>query len=426
MNAMSTRFIPIVGCLVFCFSFHGAVSQDWKTLGPDELFQQARTIALAGSGEESREMLQFILDSHPEYEDARILLARTYAWDGDRTVARAELKKVLETNPDSQDGLSALIDIEIWDGKLEIALQTAERALGAYPTSEEFLYKKASIQHSQAKPAEARHTLDELLKVNPSHSRALSLLSVIKASQKIYTISGSYAIDMFSRTYNPAHYGSIQFSRRNSWGTAILRGNYANRFSTTGMQYEIDLYPKINSGVYAYLNYGYSRSPIFPGNRAGAEVFTRVHKGVELSAGSRFLSLGSRSNIFTYTGSLGINFKNNWVAIRPYITPDKIAKTTYSIFVSFKKYWQNSENYLAVDLGGGFSPDERRFQSGAGFTSDNIYILRAQRGSITLQRSIAPTLLIIASAGAIRQELIFETGSYMYIVNTSVGIRKKF
>jgi YaiO family outer membrane protein len=202
--------------------------------------------------------------------------------------------------------------------------------------------------------------------------------------------------------------------------------NYANRFNTNGLQSEIDLYPKITDGVYAYLNYGYSGSSIFPMNRAGAELFSRLPKGMEISAGARYMNVRSTSNIFIYTGSFGIYFKNCWVSFRPYIIPDRIARTTYSASVSFKKFWQNPDNYLGLNIGGGFSPDERRFQSGKGFTTDNIYILQSQRASITLQRAIRPTLLIIASAEAIRQELVFDTGSYMYIISTSVGIRKKF
>jgi YaiO family outer membrane protein len=161
-------------------------------------------------------------------------------------------------------------------------------------------------------------------------------------------------------------------------------------------------------------------------NRAGVELFSRLPKGMEISAGARYMNVRSTSNIFIYTGSFGIYFKNCWVSFRPYIIPDRIARTTYSASVSFKKFWQNPDNYLGLNIGGGFSPDERRFQSGKGFTTDNIYILQSQRASITLQRAIRPTLLIIASAEVIRQELVFDTGSYMYIISTSVGIRKKF
>jgi YaiO family outer membrane protein len=301
-----------------------------------------------------------------------------------------------------------------------------DNALETYPTFEDFLYKKASILNDLKNPAESKAILTVLLNIDPSHQQGLSLLNSIELQGKIYSIGGTYALDMFSRTYNPAHYASIQLSRQNSWGSSIVRFNYANRFNTSGLQSEIDLYPHIANGVYAYLNYGYSNNSIFPTHRAGAEIYSKLPKSMEISGGVRSLNFSSTSNVYIYTGSLGIYFKNYWLSLRPYITPDKNVGTSYSAAVSLRRYWQNSENYLEFNVGAGFSPDERRFQSGTGFTGDNIYILQSQRFNITLQRSLKPTLLILASAGVTRQELIFDTGNYVYITNLSIGLRKKF
>lgn len=415
----------ITWCLVYFISIHLVMGQHWKNLSTDELFRKARAEAFNGNRDESRKMLKYILEKSPDYEDVRILLARTYAWDGDRNAARTELNKVLEVNPKSKDGLNALADVEIWDEKYDAALMVVNNALSYYPTFEDFLYKKSSILYELKQPEESKEVLTTLLNINPAHQKGLDLSKSIELQGKIYTVGATYALDVFSRTFSPAHYGSIQLSRQNAWGSSIVRLNYANRFNSSGLQYEIDLYPRISNGVYAYLNYGYSSSSIFPVHRAGAEIFSKLPKRLELSGGVRYLNFGSVNTVYIYTGSLGVYFKNYWLSVRPYITPDKKTGTSYSTTLSFRKYWQDSENYIGLNIGAGFSPDERRFQSGNGFTGDNIYVLKSQRFGVMLQRSLSPTFLILASAGITRQEVILDTGSYLYMTNVSIGFRKK-
>src|SRR5512133_430264 len=58
---------------------------------------------------------------------------------------------------------------------------------------------------------------------------------------------------------------TVDYSHKfQNFGSVILRVNQASRFGTDGAQYEIDMYPKIRKGLYAYLNFGVSRSDLFP------------------------------------------------------------------------------------------------------------------------------------------------------------------
>jgi YaiO family outer membrane protein len=399
--------------------------QDWKALGVDELFQHARETAFAGKREEARAMLTTILERSPDYIDVRVFLARTYAWDGMRAQARKELQTVLAQSPQHEDAFNALVDVEMWDDQFAHGLTVVNTALSYYPNSEDLLYKKASILNSLNKPDEAEIVLNQLLTINPSHEKGISLLNDLRKARMKYTAGVSYDLDLFSRTFSPAHALSAQLARANRWGSSIIRLNYAHRFSSNGIQPEIDLYPRIADGIYAYLNYGYSESDLFPQHRVGAELFTKLPASLEASAGVRYLYFGSTSKVTIYTGSLGWYYKSYWFSLRPYITPGEPG-TSFSTNLTVRRYFSDADNYIGVTGGYGFSPDDRRIQSAAGLSSDGIYILKSQRLALAWQKTLKRNLILNTSLGAVHQELSFDQGKYVWITNIVVGIRKRF
>jgi YaiO family outer membrane protein len=399
--------------------------QDWKALGADELFQRARETAFAGKREEARAMLLTILERSPDYADVRIFLARTYAWDGMRAQARKELQAVLAQSPQHEDAFNALVDVEMWDDQFAHGLTVVNTALSYYPNSEDLLYKKASILNSLSKPDEAEIVLNQLFTINPSHEKGISLLNDLRKARMKYTAGVSYDLDLFSRTFSPAHAVSAQLARANQWGSSIIRLNYAHRFSSNGIQPEIDLYPRIADGIYAYLNYGYSESDLFPQHRVGAELFTKLPASLEASAGIRYLYFGSTSKVTIYTGSLGWYYKSYWFSLRPYITPGEPG-TSFSTNLTVRRYFSDADNYIGITGGYGFSPDDRRIQSAAGLSPDGIYILKSQRLALAWQKTLRRNLILNTSLGAVHQELSFDQGKYVWITNIVAGIRKRF
>jgi YaiO family outer membrane protein len=422
------KFIAYVLLFVLSISMPlGIHAQDlWKSKSADEIFELARKQAINGNREQARVMLLYVLDTSRDYHDARILLGRTYGWDGRRDEARKEFKLVLAKKNNHEDALNALIDVEIWDDQNEQAFILVELALKSYPSSEDFLFKRARILSNTKKEDEAMVTLNQLLHINPTHEQGLGLLKSLKTQRLKYTAGISYSLDAFSRTFDPAHYAAAQIGRTNNWGTSILRFNYANRFETNGFQPEVDLYPKIIKGVYAYLNFGYSSTDLFPEYRGGAEIFTKLPKSLEASAGLRYLFFDSNTKVTIFTGSIGWYFKSYWISVRPFITPDKETGTSFSTNVFLRKYFSGTDDFLGLSAGMGFSPDERRFQSGAGFTSDGIYTLKSQRLGLMWSKTLSHNFLITTSLDFQRQELIFDEGNYVVISSLGLGLRKRF
>lgn len=412
------------GLFVFLLSL-STYAQDWKSLGTDDLFDLARKNAFNGKREEAREVLRYILEKSPDYSDVRILLGRTFAWDGQRDAARKQFQIVVGKE-ENLDALNAWTDVEMWDDQYAEALVVADRGLRSFPNDEDLLYKRASILNALGKQEDALLTLNKLLSIDPAHEKGTALLKSIKLSSMKYTAGVSYGLDVFSRTFDPAHYASAQIGRTNSWGSSILRFNYANRFNTHGLQTEIELYPKIANGVYAYLNYGISNTDLFPKHRAGGEIYTKLPKSFEASAGVRYLYFDSETKVSIFTGSIGWYVKNYWFSLRPYITPDKQSGTSASASFAMRRYFKDADTWVGFSTGVGFSPDLRRIQTSSGLTSDAIYLLRAQRVGISLQKLLKRNFLFNTSFDLNRQELIFDKGNYVFISSITVGWRKKF
>lgn len=421
MNPMRSWLITV--CLVL-ITTSLADAQEWKQLDGDALFVLAREKAFNGNREEARLMLTEVLSRSPKYADVRILLARTYAWDGQRDQARKELQIVLADEPANEDAFNAAVDVEMWDEQYEQALVLVNQAMIHYPNQEDFLYKKARILVELKQADAASQVVSRLLAIDPSHAKAHALMAELKKSSMLYTAGISYSLDLFSRSYDPANYLAAQLARTTSWGSAIVRLNYSNRFGTQGIQPEIDLYPKIANGIYAYINYGFSNNSLFPTHRVGGEIYSKLPKSFEASIGARYLDFNT-STVTIYTGSIGWYVKNYWISLRPYITPGPPG-TSVSSVITVRRYFQDGDNYLGVSAGLGFSPDDRRIQSSNGLSTDGIYVLQSQRFGINWQKTFPRNYEFIINFSLVHQELTFDQGNYVWISSSLVGIRKRF
>lgn len=92
---------------------------------------------------------------------------------------------------------------------------------------------------------------------------------------------------------DPWHTTTAEVSRKDPGATLIAGLNWAQRFGQAGVQVEMDAYPRIARGTYAYLNAGYSAASIFPVARIGAEIYTSPASGTEASIGVRHLEFST-------------------------------------------------------------------------------------------------------------------------------------
>ncbi len=259
--------------LLFAMVFLALPLQAQERFDPDELFKQARDIGFDGKREESRQLCLRILEQYPNYKDVRIFLGRLQSWDAQYGDARENLLMVLSSAPENVEARRALIDVELWSDNPDRALQYSEAGLESSPAEETFMYRKAVALNKLSRTEDAVVTLENLLLKNPGNSDARSLLDSLQARRRLYTFSADYGYEHLSGLA-PWQGSSISLSRETPLGSVIGRLNYANRFSTNTYQVEVDAYPGIRKGLYAYVNYGYSPESIFPRHRAGLELFS--------------------------------------------------------------------------------------------------------------------------------------------------------
>lgn len=384
----------------------------------DKMFKSARDLAFQGDRKKAKEICKNILKKKPEYQGVRIFLGRIYSWDKEYDLARRELLLVIQENPSHLDAISALIDVEYWANDFVKALMYCDEGLKKDPNHRDFLYKKAQIFETQGKYEEASENIYLLLKMDSGHTDAQELLNRIQFSTQLFETKVKYGYDHFKRgeeDFGPWHLVSFDLSKKLKWGTVIGRINYANRnfgsLSKSGPQFEIDLYPSITKGFYAYVNGGYSSSSVFPKYRFGGELYKSLPSGFEISAGARYLDF-STATVLIYTGNLGKYYKNYWFSLRPFIT-SKTSGIDISGILLIRKYQNNPGNCISLLLGIGSSPIEL-------FFLEDIERLNSYKIGLEIVQMVSRSTLIEIQIRFEREE--FQTGKFgnRYTFNLSL------
>lgn len=248
-------------------------------------------------------------------------------------------------------------------------------------------------------------------------SLILVLLPSSLISSQQYHFKFGYRHDNFERgerKYGPWHLLSFDLAGKYEFGTIIGRINYANRsFGSrviAGAQYELDVYPKITKGLYAYLNAGYSSSPVFPKYRFGGELYKSLPYSFEISAGFRHLRF-SRKNVPIYTGSLGKYHGNYWISLKPFVT-SKVSGLSLSGMLSIRKYLGIAEEYYGFMIGYGSSPSDLIFL-------EDIERLNSYKVGLEVQRLVARNLIVKIILRFEREEFFLDNYGSRLTLNMS-------
>ncbi|GAA3595573.1 YaiO family outer membrane beta-barrel protein [Flavivirga amylovorans] len=384
---------------------------------PDYAFKVARDLAFNKQRTQAQDTLLHILTKYPDYHDIRSFLASTYSWDGHYKKAKKEFDYVLNKAPDRLDTWEAAIKNEQWSGAPFSALEMIKKALKYFPENSEILYLKASAEDASNNPEEALATIETILKKDSKHEKALAYKASLTTKLSLNTIGLRASIDLYSQVFDPMQYYLIKYARATKYGSIHAKININRRFQSNGAQFEIDMYPRIVNGLYAYLNFGIANSFLFPDIRYGAELYKSLPKAFEASLGFRALKFSATTTI--YTGSIGWYQKNNYWAFRAYVTPGE-PKASKSGTLSFRKYRKDANNYFSVDVGAGFSPEENRFNFGG--NEDSIINLQSQKFNLGYYFSSKNNKnLWGAQAGIAHQEISFNPGTYFWIYSFSLS-----
>ena len=381
-------------------------------------YDEARNLAFNGDRAKARQLCRAILAKGFD-SDVALLLGRTYAWDGKYDSTRIVLNEVLSRNPNNMDALDAFVDVEYWSENYDKAIEYCDLALKKAPYSEDFLLKKARILHSNDKYKEAVATLEDFIQKYPGQAEVLKKLQEYRPDVMKNKLKISYTLDIFDKDFNrdPWQMTSFSYGRKTKLGSVIARVNMAQRFGDTGFQYELDAYPKISENNYLYLNYGFSKSSVFPENRFGVELYHNFPKSFEGSIGMRQLYFSS-SNVSIFTATLGKYISNYWISLRSYVTPGSDG-TSVSGQLQARRYFSDPENYIGLRLGYGVSPDDN--QSLVDINAKSRLTLKTR--SIRMEYNHIINRIWILNGGATwgNEELIPGTYSGYYSFDISIA-----
>ena len=389
---------------------------------PDASFETARNLAFNKQRKQAQDTLLSILTKYSDYHEIRTFLATTYSWDAEYKKAATEFTAVLTKDPKNKTTWIAAINNELWGDLPFSALEMTITALKHFPNDAEILHLKASAQENTYNPLEALITVDYLLTQNPDDQKAKDFKISLNKILSQNTIGINSSVDFYSDVFDPMQYHAFKYGRQTKYGSIIGKVIFNRRFNENGLQYEVDLYPKILKGLYAYVNVGLSNSFLFPDVRFGAELYKSLPRSFEISLGFRTLQYSTTTTL--YTGSLGWYYGNSYWSFRPYIAPGG-AGTSNSGTISYRKYRSDADNYLGLTLGIGFSPETNQFN----YNENGAPIINIKSQKINLGYYFSSSNKQNAwgtQFGVVHQEIIFDPGNYFWIYSLTLSWELKF
>ncbi|WP_142786344.1 YaiO family outer membrane beta-barrel protein [Changchengzhania lutea] len=416
-NAMSNYIMAIL-FFVCTVSFGQQVFKG----DPDRAFEVAREMAFNKQRKQAQDTLLLILTKYPNYHDIRSFLANTYSWDGSYKKAKKEFGYILKSSPKRLDTWEAAIKNELWSEAPFSALEMSNNALKHFPDNPDILYLKASAEDASNNKEEALLTIEDLLRNHPNHEKATTYKKNLIDKLSHNTIGLTSSVGIYSEVFDPMQYYLLSYGRQTKRGSILAKINVSHRFQETGAQFEVDMYPRIIKGLYAYLNFGVSNSFLYPDIRYGAELYKSLPKSFEASIGFRALKFSTTTTI--YTGSVGWYTGNSYWSFRANITPGDPGSSK-SGTLNYRKYRSDANNYFSIAAGAGISPENNIF-----FFEGNenaVITLKSQKFNLGYYFTTnANKNSWGVQAGVSHQEISFDPGSYFWIYSLALSWNMKF
>lgn len=412
--------------VIMFITMHFNAQEKKFTGNPDTAFKTARELAFDGKRKQAQDSLKLILTKYPNYLDIRAFLASTYSWDGKYDMARKEFKYVLEKDEKRKTDWIAYIKNEQYAEKYYNSLELSLKALQIFPNDPDMIQLKAKSQLNRGNREEALTTIKKAVKLYPDNEELKSYENSLTTLLSFNTIGISFSTDYYDLNSDNGranmYYSSLSYSRQTKYGSINTRINYSNRFETDNYQFEVDVYPRIADGLYAYVSGGFSNSPLNPTQRYGFELFKSLPKSFEASLGFRWLKFSTETTI--YTGSVGWYTGNSYWAFRTYITPGDPGASKSGRLI-YRKYRSDADNYFNIEVGFGASPALDRFAPG--FTGDEIFQLDSQALVFGYFFSTKSKKNIWGfNASLFREEKPFSKGDYFLYTSFGVSYAVRF
>ena len=356
-TAVASRVAPLV--VLGCLAFGSATRVSAQTA---DILASARAAATSGHRAEALDTLRLRLNDAPRDVDARLLYGLILSWEGRYDEARQALQQVLVQSPAYVDARIALMNVSWWSGH----------------------------------PSEARDAADAILAQDPGNRQARDLRERLEAASRPWWGGATYATDAFSDHREQWHEYNVSLTRLTPHGSVIVRANEARRFGLKDQMAEVEFYPKIRPGTYAFVGVGGDLdSVLYPSYRVAFDLYQSVGGGFEVSGGFRRLGFDSATNIVVGTVS---RYVGNWMlTAKVFHVPVDGPLDSTSYHGAFRRYIRgDGSSYVGLTYSHGFSREEIR--NAADLTTMNSDTIKLEADQLFARR-----LRLFASGGTSRQ-----------------------
>jgi len=379
----------------------------------DDVLAKARGLAVKGQRAEAVLLLRDTVGHTPGDSDARVLLGTILSWEGQFDEARQQLDVVLAGSPTHGDALPAAINVELWSGHPGRAEELTRRGLRQHPGNPTYLLARARALLALKSSTEARDAVERLLAIDPRNAQGKALEKDLQASLRVWQVRADTSYDAFSDRGSWRE-SQLSLGRATPLGSVLVRGSRAQRFGLMDSQVEVEMYPRLRPGTYAYVAGAYAPDALlYPRYRYAADLYQSLGAGFEGSAGFRRLGFGSGVNI--YTGSLS-KYYGAWLFTgRTFITPNN-AGTSRSLHASVRRYFGSAGAYVGMRYGRGAGREEFR-------TLNDFEVLDSEAGAADATVVLRGRLLLNLTGAYSREDRVARPALRGYSVSTGLGVR---
>jgi YaiO family outer membrane protein len=322
-----------------------------QTLSSEDAIRLARSKVAEGRRADALPILESRLAASPTDLDARLLYGLILSWEGRYDDARRELTDVVGRSPGYADARVALANVEWWSGEPDRLDQVASEGLRQEPGAARWQIYRARALAAQGRGREARDIVAGVLAREPGNVEARAMRDRLDASLRPWSSYFTQAADHFSDGRDSWRETSLQVGRLTPIGSFTVRGNQASRFGRTDTLTEVEIYPRVRPGTYAFVGFGASGSDgFYPGTRVATDIYQSIGHGFEASVGWRRLDFDDVTNIYVATLS---RYVGNWLITgRAFHVPGAPRLDSNSYHGSARRYFgSDGTSYV----GGGYS-----------------------------------------------------------------------